>query len=1308
MMDFMEVTAKSPKKGLVQIYPRFLIKKSKDLMIRGSDFYAIWDEESGFWSDDEDTAIRLIDNEVKAYYEQHKSAWPDSIVQVLYLWDADSGLIDKWHRYCQKQLRDNYTPLNEKVIFANDGHKKEDFATHSLDYPLQEGATENYNELMNVLYSPEERHKIEWAIGSIVNGDSKHIQKFLVMYGSAGTGKGTVLKIIEHLFNGYFAVFDAKALGSLNSQFALEAFRTNPLVAIQEDGDLSKIEDNTRLNSLVSHELMTVNEKYKSTYSQSFNAFLFMGSNRPVKITDSRSGLLRRLIDVEPTGEKIPIRKYQALMKAIIFELSGIAYHCKEVYEADPDFYDGYIPKRMLSASNDFYNFILDSFDELSNPDGITLKASWEMYKVYCQDAAVSYPMTRRVFKEEMMNYFEEFLDEKRLPEGGHIRNVFQGFKFKIEDGKAKKAEKGYEINFGNFASIFDVEMKDAPAQYASQAETPISAWMNVTTTLKDVDTSKLHYVRVPTNHIVIDFDLKDKEGNKDYEANLREASKWPKTYAELSKSGQGVHLHYIYDGDPLLLEQIYKKDVEVKVFKGRASLRRKLTLCNDLPIAHISSGLPLKKKDERSTMLNDGVVKSEKSLRDLIGRNMRKEIHAATKPSMDFIKKILDDAYASDLSYDVRDIQNDLLYFAASSSHQSDYCIKLLDSMHFCSKDVEEGEKKAKAEARANEPVILFDCEVYPNLFVLCWMPDDDNDQVYSLINPTPQQVEEVAGKKLVGFNCRRYDNHILYGKMMGYNDDQTYLQSQTIINGGTDGFFGGAYNLSYTDIYDYCSKKQSLKKWEIELGIHHQECDIPWDQPVPDELIPKVVDYCCNDVRGTKAVWRKTQPDFIAREILADIAGMTVNDTTNSLTTRIIFGKDRHPVLNYRFLGDSIDGGFTYKEAEAAVDAIMAGNLTVEKFLSGVTMPYFPGYKYEGGKSTYRGEEVGEGGYVYAEPGMYGRAETKDVSGMHPHSILAENLFGDYTQNYRDIVEARTLIKHKDYEAARKLFGGKLAPYLTDESSAKQLSQALKIAVNSVYGLTAAHFDNPFHDNRNVDNIVAKRGALFMIDLKNAVQARGYKVIHIKTDSIKIMSPDDYILNWVSIFGKLYGYDFETEAVWDRICLVNDAVFIGHSPKEFVDPEEFEKTNGWSATGAQFKHPYIFKSLFSKKEIEFKDLCETKEVKKGALYLRDGEEDIFVGRVGSFCPMSEHGKELICINGDKTSAVTGTKGYLWRESEEVKNLKMEDCIDMSYFDHILDEARDSLVAYGPVEDFLDVNKNIDYLNENPCILPA
>ena len=76
------------------------------------------------------------------------------------------------------------------------------------------------------------------------------------------------------------------------------------------------------------------------------------------------------------------------------------------------------------------------------------------------------------------------------------------------------------------------------------------------------------------------------------------------------------------------------------------------------------------------------------------------------------------------------------------------------------------------------------------------------------------------------------------------------------------------------YTDIYDYCSKKQSLKKWEIDLGIHHQELGLPWDKPVPKELWETVADYCENDVEATKAVWKATQGDFLARQILADIA--------------------------------------------------------------------------------------------------------------------------------------------------------------------------------------------------------------------------------------------------------------------------------------------------------------------------------------------------------------------------------------------------------------------------------------------------
>ena len=226
----------------------------------------------------------------------------------------------------------------------------------ALDYPLKAGDISAYDHLIKTLYSPEEREKIEWAIGSIISGDSKKIQKFVVLYGAAGTGKSTILNIIQWLFNGYYCVFDAKALGSANSTFALEPFKSNPLVAIQHDGDLSRIEDNTRLNSLVSHEDMTVNEKFKATYSNRFNCFLFMGTNKPVKITDAKSGLIRRLIDIRPSGEKLSATDYKNTMSQVKFELGAIAKHCLDVYENDPGKYDSYIPTSMLGASNDFYN----------------------------------------------------------------------------------------------------------------------------------------------------------------------------------------------------------------------------------------------------------------------------------------------------------------------------------------------------------------------------------------------------------------------------------------------------------------------------------------------------------------------------------------------------------------------------------------------------------------------------------------------------------------------------------------------------------------------------------------------------------------------------------------------------------------------------------------------------------------------------------------------------------------------------------------------------------------------------------------
>lgn len=893
MLDFLMISTRSTKRGVIEIYPKFIIKKSSDLMIRGGDFYAIWVEERGLWSTDEQDALSIIDKYLDKYAEENKGKF-EGHVRIMHMWDAESGMIDTWHKYCQKQMRDSFHQLDDKLIFSNTKVSKKDYSSKRLPYPLEKGKVTAWDKLISTLYSPEERHKIEWSIGAIVTGDSKHIQKFMVFYGSAGTGKSTILNVIQKLFEGYYSVFDARALGSSSNSFALESFKTNPLVAIQHDGDLSRIEDNTRLNSLVSHELMTVNEKFKAAYSNRFNAFLYMGTNKPVKITDAKSGLIRRLIDVTPSGNKLTKREYDDVTKRIDFELGAIAKYCEDIYRKDPGAYDDYVPVSMLGASNDFYNFVLDSYFTFKEQEDVPLKSAWELYKTYCDEANVPYPFSKRIFKEELKNYFRDYKD-RYTKNDTRMRSVYIGFradKFEDEEKEEVQTPKIKLIEFNSTESIFDKDCGKYPAQYATSKGTPSKKWDNVTTTLDDINTKELHYVKVPENHIVIDFDIPDENGEKSLERNVEEASKWPPTYAEFSKSGKGVHLHYIYTGDPKKLSAIYADHIEVKVYSGKSSLRRKLTKCNNLPIATISSGLPLKGEDK---VVNFEAIKTEKGIRTLIKKNLKKEIHPGTKPSIDFIYKILDDAYKSDLNYDVSDMKPAVLSFAASSTHQADYCIKLVNKMQFKSK-----EPSLPAGSRLEDQIVFYDIEIFPNLFLVNWKYDGEDKPVVRMINPKPAEIEELIKYKLVGFNCRRYDNHMLYARLMGYNNQQLFNLSQKIITEGK-GFFGEAYNISYTDVYDFAAKKQSLKKWEIELGIHHQELGLPWDKPVPEELWTQVAEYCDNDVIATEAVFHKLKGDFTAREILADLAGMSVNDTTNSLTTRIIFGKERHPNLVY-----------------------------------------------------------------------------------------------------------------------------------------------------------------------------------------------------------------------------------------------------------------------------------------------------------------------------------------------------------------------------------------------------------------------
>lgn len=1240
-MDFYEIETVPMRgqAGMMEVRPNFINLKSRDIMLRDGDFVAVWDPKTGLWSRHEDDVIDIIDNDVFSYVEK-------SGIQNLFprICRKDSDGVWRQYRQWSKNMVDTDHPLDRMPVFKDTILRQEDHVSYRLPYSLEEGEPTSWSKLVDTLYDPSERQKIEWTIGSVLTGDCRTIDKFLVFYGDPGSGKSTILNVMQRLFGDFCVPFDSESLALRNNSFALSAFADDPLVAIEHDGDLSRIETNTRLNSIVSNEIQLVNEKFKKPRSMRITTTLIMASNSPVKITDANSGIPRRLLDVSPSGRRLSIDEYNSVMDGVYRELGVIAKHCIDVYRSlGPNYYRNYRSKTMISETNPVFNFVSEMYSDWGRDDKVTLAKAYSDYKDYVDETGIQYRMPRYRFKTELGRYFHEF-HERVMIDGVHYRSLFVGFqsdKFENREYTPSpvKGDIWLDLKPGT-PSVFDEHFAGCKAQYSSEKGTPQKAWKYVDTTLSGIIPTDEHYVLMPEEYVCIDFDLKGDNGEKDLNANFSAASAWPPTYAETSKSGGGIHLIYRYPVDKDTLAE-YSPGIEIKRFRGNASLRRRLSLHNGRGIEDYPGDLPAK----APKMINKKHVQDENHLRSLIAKALRKEVHANTAPSIDFIKSILDEAYESGITYDVTDARNAVTSFAMSSTNQKDRCLKMVQQMHFMSED------KAEVAEEGNGRIAFYDVEVFPNLFVVCYKIRGQYN-VRFLVNPSAKAVKSLFDLRLIGFNNRKYDNHIMYAASLGYSNAELFEISQRIINNEKNATFREAYNLSYTDIYDFSTKKQSLKKWEIELGIKHQENNLPWDQPVPEDRWDDVVEYCKNDVEATELVFDHLASDWGARKILAELSGLSVNDTTNQHTCALVFGKERRPDKS--------------------------------KFVYTDLSEMFPGYTFDKFKgSSYRGEDPGEGGYVYSEPGYYENVALLDVASMHPTSIEQLNLFGPYTQRYSELKQARVAIKHKDMDELSNLFDGRLVE-IAKNYDLDELGKALKIPINSMYGLTSAKFDNPAWDPRNVDNIVAKRGALFMIDLKHYVQDElGLTVAHIKTDSIKIpeATPDD--IQKVMDFGKQYGYDFEHEATYAKMCLVNKAVYIA----KYAFPHEGE----WTATGKQFQEPYVFKKLFTKEPIEFEDYIQIKQVKTEMhLKFPDGAKH-FVGKVGAFVPIKPDrgGAELLRMNneGEIKDAVVGTKGYRWKEAEMVRFMHQEQDVDTSYAEMLADEAKQAIEQFVDLE---------------------
>ena len=139
-MDFYTISERSVRKGEIEVYPDFKNRTVEDLLVRGMDFYAVWDEDKGLWSTDILDVQRKVDKELWEHVEEVKKnrGGYQGFVTVKTMESDSSGTWKRFRQYL-KQYPDTKVRLDEKLTFANSEVKKKDYVSKRLPYALEEG-----------------------------------------------------------------------------------------------------------------------------------------------------------------------------------------------------------------------------------------------------------------------------------------------------------------------------------------------------------------------------------------------------------------------------------------------------------------------------------------------------------------------------------------------------------------------------------------------------------------------------------------------------------------------------------------------------------------------------------------------------------------------------------------------------------------------------------------------------------------------------------------------------------------------------------------------------------------------------------------------------------------------------------------------------------------------------------------------------------------------------------------------------------------------------------------------------------------
>lgn len=310
---------------------------------------------------------------------------------------------------------------------------------------------------------------------------------------------------------------------------------------------------------------------------------------------------------------------------------------------------------------------------------------------------------------------------------------------------------------------------------------------------------------------------------------------------------------------------------------------------------------------------------------------------------------------------------------------------------------------------------LLFFDIEVFSHdAFVV--FKDINKNRLAVFHNDFVGLEDFIKGKTLVGYNNFFYDDHILHAMLNLRTPKQIKQLNDRIISG--ERLKIQNYKFDSIDCFQQIDVSMpSLKKIEGNMGKMILESNVPFDidRPLTDEEFKDVLRYCEYDVDMTIEVFKLRvesyfKPKQSLLEMLGDDRGKRWNTTT--LSANVLLDKPLPKWSNIRVPEEMLE--LVPAEVVELWLTKDRGSVTIEDFDCEIEFGF--GGLHGVHKHIRRAENV----------------KLLDVASMYPHIILNINGLGHATEKYKELLEERVRIKHKD----------------------KVRSDALKLILNSVYG--------------------------------------------------------------------------------------------------------------------------------------------------------------------------------------------------------------------------------------------------------------